>query len=154
MPTPIPLDVKLFTLARADATLQGYLLGANNTFRWFPTQLEKGYIYQGSCVVYRQISDVVDYAQSGPVSLDGVQMQFECHDLDSQVARALARYLVYGFFPNANCTVDNQFTSPPSPAPPAPNFKLSQQNSLNFEVQPKPAWVEILTMRITNNVNI
>jgi hypothetical protein len=153
MANPISLAVKMFTLARADATLQGFLMGPQ-TFRWFPTQLVKGAIYQGSCVVYRQISDVIQYAQSGPINLDGVMMQIECHDRDSQVAQALARYLVYGFFPSANFTVDNQFTSPPSVAPPAPNFKLSQQNGLNFEVQPQAAWVEILTMRLTNNVNI
>lgn len=148
-----PLQVKMFTLARADTTLQGFLLGSNNTFRWFPVQLPKGYVYQGSAVVVRQISDVLPYALTGPVSLDQVQMQIECHDLDSLRAQALANYLVLGFFPNANFAVDNQFQSPPQVAPPAMNIKLSQQNSLNFQVQPVPAWVEILTYRITNNVN-
>lgn len=149
-----PLGTKMFTLARADTTLQSYLLGANNTFRMFPVQLQKGYIYQGACIVYRQISDVLPYAQSGPVSLDGVQMQIDCYDLDSIVAQNLAAYLVSDFFPNANFAVDNQFTSPPTAAPPAANFKLGQRSLIDFEVQPQPAWVESLTYRITNNINL
>ena len=148
-----PLQVKMFTLARADTTLQGYLLGANNTFRWFPLQLPKGYINQGSCVVVRQISDVLPYTQSGPIQIDSVMMQVDCYDLDSLTAQALATYLTLGFFPNSNFTVDNQFTSPPTPAPPAPNFKLSQRSSLEPMVQPQTAWVESMTWRILNNLN-
>jgi hypothetical protein len=148
-----PLQIKMFQLARADTTLQGYLLGSNNTFRWFPLQLEKGYIYQGACVVVRQISSTVEYTQSGPICLEGVQMQVECRSLDSLQAQALAQYLFVSFFPTANFTVDNQFQSPPTPAPPAPNFRLSQQSMLDYAVQPKPAWAEILTYRLWNNVN-
>ena len=144
---------KMFFLARADATLQGYLLGSNSTFRWFPVQLPKGYIYQGSCVVVRQISSVLDYAQTGPINLELVQMQIDCYDLDSRVAYALANYLVLNYFPGSNFALANQFTSPPSAAPPAANFKLSQRSLLDYQVQPQAAWVESLTFRLTNNVN-
>ena len=144
----------MFMLARADTTLQSLLLGANNTFRWFPVQLPKGYIYQGSCVVVRQISSTVEYTQAGPICLEGVQMQVECRDLDSLAAQALAQYLFVSFFPSANFTVDNQFTSPPTSAPPAPNFRLSQHSMIDYQVQPVPAWAEILTYRLWNNVNI
>ena len=149
-----PLQVKMFKLAGADATLQGYLLGANNTLRWFPVQLPKGYIYQGACVVVRQISSIVEYTQSGPLCLEGVQMQVDCRSLDSLQAQALAQYLFVSFFPNSNFTVDNQFQSPPIPAPPAPNFRLSQRSSLDYEVQPQAASVESLTYRLWNNVNV
>lgn len=149
-----PLVDKMIILARADATLQGYLLGSNNTFRMFPIQLQKGYINQGSCVVVRQIADVLPYCQSGPLSLDGVQMQIDCYDLNQITAQQLANYLVLGFFPRSNFTVDNQFQSPPTPAPPAPNFKLGQHSSLIPLVQPQTAWVETLTYRIFNNVNL
>ena len=132
----------MFAAASADTTLQGYLLGANNTLRWFPVQLEKGYIYQGSCVVTRQISSVLPYVQSGPLAMEGVMMQIECHDLDSLVAQALANYLVSVWFP-----------STPFNFAQAANIKLSQHSSLNFQVQPKPAWVEILTYRIQNDIN-
>lgn len=149
-----PLQVKMFTLARADATLQGYLLGANNTMRWFPLQLPKGYVYQGSCVVVRQISSILPYVMTGPMSMDWVMMQLDCIDLDSLTAQALANYLVLGWLPNNNFMVNNQFASPPTVPPPAMNIKLSQRSSLLYEVQPQPAWVETLTVRIANNVNL
>lgn len=149
-----PLQVKMFKLARADATLQDYLLGANNTMRWFPLQLPKGYVYQGSCVVVRQISSILPYAMTGPMSMDWVMMQFDCIDLDSLTAQALANYLVLGWLPSNNFMVNNQFTSPPTVPPPAMNIKLSQRSSLLYEVQPQPAWVETLTVRIANNVNL
>jgi hypothetical protein len=149
-----PLQVKMFTLARADATLQGYLLGDNNTFRWFPLQLQKGYINQGSCVVVRQMSDVLPFCLTGPLNLDGVLMQIDCYDLDSLRAQALAEYLVLNYFPTANFAVDNQFQDPPQSAPPAQNIKLGQRSDLSPQVQPQVAWVESLTYRLTNNVNI
>jgi hypothetical protein len=68
-------------------------------------------------------------------------------------AKAVASYLIFGFFPACNCTVDNQFLSPPTSAPPAPNFKLSQRGVLDPSVQPTAAWTEILDYRIGNNVN-
>jgi hypothetical protein len=153
MSNPIPLLQKLRTLATADTTLQGYLLGGNGTFRWFDTQLPKGYVGQGTCVTVQQISDVLQYAQSGPINLDMVRVQVNVWDMDSVTAKNLANYLTLGFFPAANCAVNNQFTSPPSGAPPAANFKLSQRGVLDFSVQPTAAWVETLDFRVTNNVN-
>lgn len=150
---PIPLLQKLRMLAQMDTTLQGYLLGSNSTFRWFDTQLPKGYVGQGTCVTVQQISDVLSYAQSGPLSLDWVRIQVNVWDMDSIVAKNLANYLVLGFFPGANCTVLNQFTSPPTTAPPAPNFKLSQRGVLDYSVQPTAAWTEIIDFRVGNNVN-
>jgi hypothetical protein len=149
-----PLQTKMFSLARADATLQGYLLGANGTFRWLPIQLQKGYIAQGSVVVVRQISSILPYSLSGPMSLDWVMMQLDCYDLNSLRAQALANYLILSWFPASNFAVDNQFTSPPTAAPPAMNVKLSQRNSLaSVEAQPQTAYVETLTYRVCNNVN-
>jgi hypothetical protein len=153
MSSPIPILQKIRMLASVDATLQGYLLGENNTFRWFDTQLPKGYVAQGTCVTVQQISDVMMYSQSGPLSLDWVRVQVNCWDMNSVVAKNLAAYLVLGFFPGANFTVQNQFTSPPTSAPPAPNFKLSQRGVLDFSVQPAAAWVETLDFRVGNNVN-
>jgi hypothetical protein len=141
-----PLQVKMLTAAKLDATLQSYLGGSNGIFRWFPVQLPKGYIYQGACIVSRQISDVLPYCQSGPLSLDGVMMQIECRDLDSLVAAALANYLITQWFPSVS------FTSGATPAQ-AANFKLSQHQSIDFDVQPDSPWVETLTYRIYNNVN-
>lgn len=150
---PMPLLQKMRILAGADPVLQGYLLGSNGTLRWFDTNLPKGYVAQGTCVTVQQISDVMQYCQQGPLSLDWVRVQVNCWDMNSVVAKNLATYLVLGFFPSANFTVDNQFTSPPTAAPPAPNFKLSQRGALDFSVQPAAAWVETLDFRVGNNVN-
>ena len=147
-----PLQVKMFKLAGADATLQGYLLGANNTLRWFPVQLPKGYIYQGACVVVRQISSAPMFAQAGMIGLEPVMMQLDCYDLDSLTAQALAAYLTNIWFPSVSFASDAQFLSPPQTPPNFPNYKLSQRSSLDYQVQPQPAWVETLTMRIWNNV--
>ena len=136
-----PLQVKMFTAAKVDTVLQGYLQ-QSEAFCWFPVQLPKGFIYRSSCVVTRQISSVLPYVQSGPLALDGVMMQIECRDLNSLTAQALANYLVTTFFPS---TAFNHGQKA--------NFKLSQRSSLDYEVQPQPAWVEILTYRIFNDVN-
>lgn len=149
----IPLQVKMFSLARADTVLQGYLLGSNNTFRWFPLQLPKGYIYQGSAVTVRQISTVTEYVQNGPINLEGAQVQIDCRDLDSLKAQALASYLVTRWFPSVCFVTNQQFTSPPTVPGQFPNFRLSQRSDLDYTVQPQPAWVETLTYRIWNNLN-
>lgn len=149
------LLTKMRTLAMADATLQAALYNpTNNTFRWMDTQQWQGYINQGSCVRVRQLGDALPYCQTGPLSLDMVMVQVDVGDLDSPTAKRLAEYLVFKFFPVANFTLDNQFQSPPITAPPAPNFKLGQRSTQDFAVQPTPPWVESLTYRITNNVNV
>jgi len=153
MSNPMPVQQKLRLLAGADATIQGYLLGSNGTLRWFDTQLPKGYVGQGTCVTVQQISDVLTYVQNGPLNLDLIRIQINVTDMDSVTAKNLANYITLGFLPNANCAVDNQFTSPPTTAPPAANFKLSQRGVLDYNVQPTAAWTEILDFRITNNVN-
>lgn len=148
-----PLLVKMLTLARADATLQGYLLGSNGTFRWFPLQLPKGYIQQGTCVTLRQISTVSHYVQEGPLSLEEVMMQIDIRDFDQMTAQALASYLNNSWFPSVSFLSDAQFLSPPGVPPNFPNFQLSQRSGLDYEIQPQSPWVETLTYRIFNNTN-
>ena len=147
-----PLQVKMFQLAGRDATLQSYLLGENSTLRWFPVQLPKGYIYQGSCVRVRQVSSAPMYAQQGMIALEPVMMDIDCLDLDSLRAQALAAYLVTQWFPSVSFASDKQFLSPPQTPPNFPNYKLSQRSTLDFQVQPQPAWCETLTYRIFNDV--
>jgi hypothetical protein len=148
-----PLLQKMRTLAMSDATLQGYLLsGTNNTFRWFETQLPKGYIYQGACVTVQQISDVLPYHQQGPIALDWVRVQINIWDLDSVEAKAIAAYLIATWFPSVSFASDAQFLSPPQTPPNCPNFKLSQRGVLDYSVQPEPAWVETLDYRVGNSL--
>lgn len=149
------LLTKMRLLAMADPAMSAVLYNpSNNTFRWMDTQLWQGYINQGTCVRVRQISDVLPYCQTGPLSLDLVMVQVDVGDLDSAKAKKFAEYLIFNFFPNANFAVGNQFTSPPTAPPPAMNIKLGQRSSQDFAVQPTPPWVETLTYRVANNVNI
>ena len=147
-----PLFEKMRMLAQQDATLQGYLLGSNGTFRWFDTQLPKGYVGQGTCIAVRQVSDVLDYVQSGPISLDWVRVQINIWDMDSVVAKSLAAYLVAGWFPSVSFASNAQFLSPPQTPPSCPNFKLGGKGLLDYSVQPVPAWVEILDYRVGNDI--
>lgn len=149
-----PLLQKMRLLAMADATLQGYLLGTNGTFRWFDAQLPKGYIYQGTCVTVQQVSSVLDYVQSGPLALEWARVQVNIWDMDTVVAKDVANYLQNSWFPRVDCMTDSQFTSPPGPPLQAANFKLSQRGVLDYSVQPAPAWVETQDWRIANNSNI
>ena len=151
---PMPLLQKMRTLAQSNAVLQSYLLGSNSTFRWFEVQLPKGYINQGACVTVQQISDVLDYVQSGPIGLDWVRVQINVWSMDTVEAKAIAAYLVGYWFPAVDFVSDSMFLSPPGPALQSPNFKLSQRGVLDFSVQPQAAWVETLDYRIGNNINI
>jgi hypothetical protein len=144
---------KLRMLAITDSTMRGYLYNsANNTFRWFDTQLPQGYINQGTCVCTRQISDVPIYANSGRLATDMPRVQIDVRDLNSVQAKTVAAY-IDTWFGTISCMSENQFDSPPTPPPSCPNFKLNQRSSQDFNVQPTPAWVETLEYRIYNNLN-
>jgi hypothetical protein len=154
MSAPIPLLQKMRMLAMADSTIAAALTGSNGTFRWFDTQLPKGYVGQGTCVTVQQISDVLAYVQNGPISLDWVRVQINVWDMDSVIAKQLAAYLVANWFPAVDFVTDSMFQSPPGPPLQSPNFKLSQRGVLDFSVQPTAAWVETLDYRIGNNITI
>jgi hypothetical protein len=141
-------------LAMPDPVLQSYLLGSNNTFRWFDSQLPKGYINQGTCVTVMQVSSVLDYYQGGPSALEWVRVQVNIWDMDSVKAKTLANYLQNTWFPSVCFTSAAMFQSPPLPAPSAANFKLSQRGVLDYSVQPTAAWVETQDWRVANNTNI
>jgi hypothetical protein len=150
----MPLQQKMRLLAMADTYLQSQLLGSNNTFRWFDTQLPKGYVGQGACVTVQQISSVLDYVQNGPLALEWVRVQVNIWSMDSIQAKNIANYLQNVWFPSVCFTSDAQFQSPPLPPPAAANFKLSQRGWLDASIQPTAAWVEILDYRVANNTNI
>lgn len=150
----MPLQQKMRTLAGADAVLQGYLLGSNGTFRWFDTQLPKGYINQGACVTVQQVSSSLDYTQQAPLALEWVRVQINIWSMDSVQAKQIANYLQNTWFPSVCFTSNAQFLSPPLPPPAAANFKLSQRGVLDYSVQPTAAWVETQDWRCANNTNI
>jgi len=152
--SPMPIQQKLRTLAMQDAGMQSYLLGTNGTFRFFDTQLPKGYVGQGTCVTTEVVSSVLDYVQTGPLALEWVRLQLSVWDMDSVVAKNLANYIQNSWMPRVDCVTDSQFQSPPGPPLSAANFKLSQRGVLDYSVMPTPAWTEILDFRVANNTNI
>lgn len=152
--TPMPLLQKMRILAMADTVLQSYLLGSNGTFRFFDTQLPKGYINQGACVTVQQVSSLLDYVQQGPLALEWVRVQVNIRSMQSEVAKAIANYLQNTWFPSVCFTSSAQFQSPPLPPPAAANYKLSQRGVLDYSVQPTAAWVETMDFRVANNTNI
>jgi len=154
MSYPMPLQQKMRTLALQDATLSAALTGGNGTFRWFDTQLPKGYVAQGTCVTVQQISDVLDYVQNGPIQLDWVRVQLNIFDMNSVTAKNIASYLVANWFPAVDFVTDSMFLSPPGPPLQSPNFKLSQRGVIDYDVQPVEVWREILEYRIGNNISI
>ena len=148
-----PLLEKMRLLAMADPTLQGYLYNAsNNTFRWFDTQLQPGYINQGTCVTVRQVSTVPIYANSGMLATDQPRVQIDVRDLNSNQAKVVAK-AVDDWLQGVSFMTTNQFESPPTTPNQFPNFKLSQRNWQDFDVRPTPAWVETLEYRVFNNLN-
>jgi hypothetical protein len=152
--SPMPIQQKLRTLAMQDAGMQSYLLGTNGTFRFFDTQLPKGYVGQGTCVTAQVVSSVLDYVQSGPLALEWVRVQINVWDMDSVVAKNLANYIQNSWMPRVDCQTDSQFQSPPGPPLAAANFKLSQRGVLDFSVMPTAAWMETQDWRVANNTLI
>ena len=151
--TATPIIEKIRLLAMADATLRGYLYNSvNGTFRWFDTQLQLGYIMQGTCVTARQVSTVPMYAQGGRLATDQPRVQIDVRDLDSTKAKKVAA-AIDDWLGTVSFMSDAQFTSPPTTPPNFACFKLNQRSSEDFAVQPIPAWIETLEYRIFSNLN-
>jgi hypothetical protein len=151
--TATPIITKMRALAAMDATLQSYLYNAaNNTFRFFDTQMPPGYIQQGTCVTARQISTVSMYAQNGRLATDQPRVQIDVRDLDSAKAKKVAA-AIDDWLGTVSFMSDAQFTSPPTTPPNFACFKLNQRSSEDFAVQPIPAWIETLEYRIFSNLN-
>jgi hypothetical protein len=146
------LLTKMRTLAMADATIRGYLFNPiNNVFRWFDTALPQGYIMQGTCVTVRQVSDVQEYTQTAPISLDQVRVQIDVRDRSSVQAKTVANY-INSWLGTVSFASDAQFLSPPQTPINCPNFKLLQRSSMDFSITPNPPYVETSDWRIFNDV--
>ena len=148
-----PLLQKMRMLAQQDATLQSYLLGTADVFRWFDTQLPKGYVYQGPTVTVQQISSVRDAVQEGPLALEQAMVQINVWSLDSVQAKTIANYLWASWFPAVSFASPAMFLSPPQAPPNHPNYLLSQRGVIDFSTQPESSWVETQTWRIFNDLS-
>ena len=142
---------KMRTLAMADATLRAALFNpTNNTFRWFDTQLNPGYINQGTCVSVRQVSTVPLYSMQGQLASEMARVQIDVRDLNSVTAKNVAADIC-DWLAGVSFNDLSPFESPATSSRDGQNIKLNQRSSQDFNVQPTPAWVETLDYRILND---
>lgn len=147
------LEQKMRTLAQLDTGLQGYLYNpSNNTFRWFDRQVPQGYIQQGTCVSVLRVSTISRYAQTGRMADEQVMMQIDVRDFDPVQAAEVCAY-ISTWLGTVSFMDSNQFDSPPTTPNRFPNFQMNQRSGMDYNVQPKPAYVEMLQYRIFNNLN-
>lgn len=143
-------EVKIRTLASADATLQSHF-GAG-PFRWFTNgDLPQGYYAQGTCLRMRRISSVGLMEMRGLNPLRGIRFQLDVIDVDAETARAAAAAVV-AWFQTISCAQQNQFGSPVTTPPQFPNIFLNQRHDQEFQLQPR-GQVEILDYRVWNSEN-
>lgn len=141
-------EVKLRSLAAADATLAGYLTGSNNTFRWFDRQVAQNYFQSGPCVRVIRVSTVRMYMQTGVTNVSACRFQIDVLSVDPEQARAIAAAII-DFLGTVDLAGDYQFGSPVTTPPQFPNFILNQRAGMDYQLQP-PAYVETLDARIFN----
>lgn len=153
-------EVKLRTLAMADATLQADL-GAPPLFRWFDTAIPQGVIQRGPCVRVLRISTLWLYAQSLPpggspmttppgglLNLSQPRFQIDVMALDPEQARAVAADII-AFMATADLASYAQFDSPATTPRQFPNFLLNQRHGADFQEQ-APISIETLDYRMFN----
>jgi len=151
-------EVKLRTLAMADATLQADL-GAPPLFRWFDTTIPQGIIQKGACVRVLRISTLLLYAHSLPpggspettppgglMNLTQPRFQIDVMATDPEIARAVAADII-AFMATADLASYAQFGSPATTPPQFPNFLLNQRHGADYDEQP-PISIETLDYRM------
>lgn len=144
-------EVKIRSLASADATLQGYL--GTDPFRWFDRQLVPTYLQSGSpCVRMLRVSTESDYNQGGLMNLDCPHFQIDVLDYDAEHCREVAAAIVT-FMGTIDLTSSGQFASPYSSPNHAPCFLVNQRAGMAFDLQP-PAYVETLEYRVYNRTDL
>lgn len=142
---------KIRTLAQLDPTLVG-IFGAG-PFRWFKQRLEPGYIGRGLCVRVSKPTTAYGYTQYGLMNLNRPLMQIEVMGFDSTAVQAAA-IAVINWMGTVSFAETNDFDSPATTPPHAPNFLLTRGSGEEAQVDPPgPAWVEILGFRIFNLEN-
>jgi hypothetical protein len=151
-------EVKLRTLAMADATLQADL-GAPPRFRWYDTAIPQGVIQQGACVRVLRVSTVLLYAHSLPpggspvttppgglLNVTQPRFQIDVMALDPEIARLVAADVI-AFMATADLASFAQFSSPALTPRQFPNFLLNQRHGADYQEQP-PISIETLDFRV------
>lgn len=152
-------EVKLRSLAMANATLQADLGAPPQQFRWFDTTLPQGLVQHGTCVRVLRVSTVWLYAQSLPpggspaitppgglLNLSQPRFQIDVMDIDPEKARAVASDII-AFMATADLASYAQFGSPAVTPRQFPNFLLNQRHGADFQEQP-PISIETLDYRV------
>jgi hypothetical protein len=142
----VTAEVKLRTLAAADATLQGFF--GTGPFRWFDVQEAPKYIEQGPCVRVMRVSTVRDYLQGGISQLSCPRFQIDVLDYSAENSRQAAQAII-DWLSRISLAENNQFASPQTTPPQFPNFLLNQRSGM--EPQTKlPVFVTMLDVRLFN----
>lgn len=141
-------EVKLRTLAIADATMQSHFGTPPAVFRWFDIQLDPRRVSGGTCLRARRISTFRRYVQAGLNPLSEPLFQFDVLDLDPETARAAAADLIE-FLGTVDLSSGAQFGSPATTPKHFPAFVTNQRAGL--EPIPDPAvYVESVDVRFFN----
>ena len=144
-------EVKLYTLAKANATLQADL-GTGNGFRWFDRQIKQGAFGAGkTCVRVRRISTQSGYNQGGQMNLEAIRFQIDVLDTIAETARQVAIDIT-NFMAGVDLASNNQFGSPVLGINQAPCFQMSQRSGMDAELEPE-AYIESMDWRVYNRTD-
>lgn len=151
-------EVKLRTLAAADATLQSFFYNASTGFRWYDTELPQGQLPSGACVIVRRVSTVRTYEQRGLQNLSQPRFQIDVlppntvnKQSDPEAGRAAAAAII-AFLGTINLATTDQFGSPVTTPQNFPNFVLNQRLTSYPQLQP-PVLAQTIDIRVYNLEN-
>jgi len=142
-------EVKLRTLAAADAALSAYL-GAS-PFRWFDTQIPQRLIGSGACVRVRRLDTAQLQEVAGINPLDSVSFQADVLDTDPQRARDVAEAIA-DFLGTADLSTDLLFDSPPGQPAHFPCFVVNQRAGVIPQTSPQ-VYIESIQFTVWNKEN-
>lgn len=141
-------EVKIRTLAAADATLQPYF--GTGPFRWFDRQIPPEYIDKGACVRLLRVSTIRSHTMQGITHLSAPRFQIDVLSIDPETARAAASAII-AWLQTISLAQNNQFASPVTSPPQHPNLVLNQRAGMEPRISGKPVvYVETLDVRVYN----
>ncbi len=134
-------EVKLRTLAAANTTLQGFLLGGG-VFRWYDTQHVQGSPLPA--VTVRRVSTATDYRMVGRNPFDRPRFQIDVRDGDPEHGRTVSAAIL-AFLDALNLAVTGGTVTGKQ----APTFLLNQRDGMDYRLNP-PVWTQSLDVRLWN----
>jgi hypothetical protein len=153
-------EVKLRTLALANATMQADLGGSNpSQFRWYNSQLLQNTIAsivaKGAAVTVNRVSVMRPNNQSGIAFFTQIRFQVDVYSLDSENARTVAEDVIQ-FIAGVDLCSLSQFQSPPTQPVAGASVLLNQrQRMLPNPASPSgPIWTESMDFRVLNLENL